>query len=180
MVADLPLLSSGKVREMYDLGDEVLMVASDRISTYDVVHPTPIPDKGKVLTGLSVFWFERTSDIVPNHFLSADVPEEAIGRQMRTYSSGQAARLRFAIASAKTHDVLLIDEALATGDARFRRRSDERIRELRDAAGTVFLVSHNLDVIRNTCQRGLWIDKGELLLDGTAGEVVDAYEAANA
>jgi teichoic acid transport system ATP-binding protein len=110
----------------------------------------------------------------------ADVPEEAIGRQMRTYSSGQAARLRFAIASAKTHDVLLIDEALATGDARFRRRSDERIRELREAAGTVFLVSHNLDVIRNTCQRGLWIDKGELLLDGTAGEVVDAYEAANA
>ena len=58
-LADLPLLSSGKVRELYDLGDELLMVASDRISTYDVVHPTPIPDKGKVLTGLSVFWFER-------------------------------------------------------------------------------------------------------------------------
>ena len=56
---------------MYDLGDRLLMVASDRISTYDVVHPNPIPDKGKVLTGLSVFWFGRTGHIVPNHFISA-------------------------------------------------------------------------------------------------------------
>ena len=61
-LADLPLLASGKVRDMYDLGDRLLMVASDRISTYDVVHPTPIPDKGKVLTGLSVFWFEQTGE----------------------------------------------------------------------------------------------------------------------
>ncbi len=83
-VADLPLLASGKVREMYDLQDSILMVASDRISTYDVVHPTPIPDKGKVLTGLSVFWFHRTVDIVPNHFVSStdDVPEEVRGRAL--------------------------------------------------------------------------------------------------
>jgi phosphoribosylaminoimidazole-succinocarboxamide synthase len=65
---------------MYDLGDQFLMVASDRVSTYDVVLPTPIPDKGKVLTGLSVFWFGRTEDIVPNHFISTDVPGEARGR----------------------------------------------------------------------------------------------------
>ena len=65
---------------MYDLGDRFLMVASDRISAYDVVLPTAIPDKGKVLTGLSVFWFERTRDIVRNHLLSTDVPEEARGR----------------------------------------------------------------------------------------------------
>jgi len=83
-VADLPLLASGKVREMYDLGDSILMVASDRISTYDVVHPTPIPDKGKVLTGLSVFWFRRTIDIVPNHFISSTegVPPEVRGRAL--------------------------------------------------------------------------------------------------
>jgi phosphoribosylaminoimidazole-succinocarboxamide synthase len=83
-VADLPLLASGKVREMYDLQDSILMVASDRISTYDVVHPTPIPDKGKVLTGLSVFWFQRTVDIVPNHFVSSTdgVPEEVRGRAL--------------------------------------------------------------------------------------------------
>jgi len=81
-LADLPLIASGKVRDMYDLGDRLLMVASDRISTYDVVHPTPIPDKGKVLSGLSVFWFEQTGAIVPNHLVSATegVPEEARGR----------------------------------------------------------------------------------------------------
>jgi phosphoribosylaminoimidazole-succinocarboxamide synthase len=83
-LADLPLLSSGKVREIYDLGDELLMVASDRISTYDVVHPTPIPDKGAVLTGLSTFWFERTAAIVPHHLVSVTdgVPREVRGRAM--------------------------------------------------------------------------------------------------
>ena len=83
-LADLPLLASGKVREIYDLGDELLIVASDRISTYDVVHPTPIPDKGSVLTGLSTFWFERTTGIVANHVISVTdgVPDEARGRGM--------------------------------------------------------------------------------------------------
>ena len=84
-VADLPLLASGKVRELYDLGDELLLVASDRISTYDVVHPTPIPDKGKVLTGISAFWFDLTQDLVANHVLSYTdgVPNDARGRGVR-------------------------------------------------------------------------------------------------
>jgi phosphoribosylaminoimidazole-succinocarboxamide synthase len=83
-IADLPLVASGKVREIYDLGDRLLMVASDRISTYDVVHPNPIPDKGKVLTGLSAFWFSKTGHIVANHYVSATdgVPEEVRGRAM--------------------------------------------------------------------------------------------------
>jgi len=84
-LADLPRIASGKVREIYEAPDQtLLLVASDRISTYDVVHPTPIPDKGKVLTGLSTFWFERTSDIIPNHLVSVTdgVPEEARGRGM--------------------------------------------------------------------------------------------------
>jgi phosphoribosylaminoimidazole-succinocarboxamide synthase len=83
-LADLPLIASGKVREIYDLGDTLLIVASDRISTYDVVHPTPIPDKGGVLTGLSTFWFERTAEIVPNHLVSVTegVPDEVRGRAM--------------------------------------------------------------------------------------------------
>ena len=79
----LELLAKGKVREIYDLGDDLLMVASDRISTYDVVMPTPIPDKGKVLNRMSVFWFGLTADIVPNHFISEDVPEEVAERAMR-------------------------------------------------------------------------------------------------
>ena len=82
---DLPLLGAGKVRDIYDLGDErILMVASDRISTFDAVHPTPIPGKGQVLTGMSVFWFELTSGIVPNHVISATdgVPDPVRGRAL--------------------------------------------------------------------------------------------------
>jgi phosphoribosylaminoimidazole-succinocarboxamide synthase len=82
---DLPLVASGKVREIYELGDDrLLLVASDRISTYDVVHPNGIPDKGKVLTGISAFWFNKTGHIVPNHYISAteDVPASVRGRAM--------------------------------------------------------------------------------------------------
>jgi phosphoribosylaminoimidazole-succinocarboxamide synthase len=82
-LAGLKLHSSGKVREMYELDGDLLMVASDRISAYDVVMPNPIPDKGRVLTQMSVFWFETTGDIVPNHFISQDVPPEAAGRGIR-------------------------------------------------------------------------------------------------
>jgi phosphoribosylaminoimidazole-succinocarboxamide synthase len=83
-LAGLPLISSGKVREMYALDGRLLMVASDRISTYDVVHPTPIPDKGRVLTGLSAFWFTKTEHIVANHLISVTegVPAEARGSAM--------------------------------------------------------------------------------------------------
>jgi phosphoribosylaminoimidazole-succinocarboxamide synthase len=83
-ILDLPLVASGKVREIYDLGDRLLLVASDRISTYDVVHPNGIPDKGKVLTGISAFWFNKTGHIVPNHYISATdgVPAEVRGRAM--------------------------------------------------------------------------------------------------
>lgn len=82
---DLPLVASGKVREIYDLGeDRLLLVASDRISTYDAVHPNGIPDKGKVLTGISAFWFNKTGHIVPNHYISATegVPDAVRGRAM--------------------------------------------------------------------------------------------------
>ena len=80
---DLPLVARGKVRELYDLGPErLLLVASDRVSTYDVVHPTPIPGKGEVLTGISAFWFDRLAGVVPNHVVSytEDVPAALRGR----------------------------------------------------------------------------------------------------
>jgi teichoic acid transport system ATP-binding protein len=95
---------------------------------------------------------------------------------MRTYSSGMAARLRFAIAAARSHDVLLIDEALATGDATFRKRSEDRVRELREEAGTVFLVSHQLSTIRSTCERTLWLEAGELRMDGPTKDVIAEYK----
>ncbi|WP_407992249.1 ABC transporter ATP-binding protein [Kitasatospora sp. CMC57] len=102
-----------------------------------------------------------------------------ISLPMRAYSSGMAARLRFSIAAAKTHDVLLIDEALATGDQKFQRRSEDRIRELRKEAGTVFLVSHNNNSIRDTCERTIWIEKGELVMDGSTDDVMKEYENFN-
>jgi len=80
---ELKLHGSGKVREIYEDGEELIMVASDRISVYDVILPTEIPDKGKVLTQMSLFWFELTGEICPNHFISEDAPPEAAGRGMR-------------------------------------------------------------------------------------------------
>ncbi len=80
----MKLLHSGKVRDLYLDGDDLLLVASDRISIYDVVLPTAIPDKGAVLTQLSVWWFERLADLVPHHVVSAtDVPAEFAGRAVR-------------------------------------------------------------------------------------------------
>jgi phosphoribosylaminoimidazole-succinocarboxamide synthase len=90
---DLPLLARGKVRDIYDLGDKLLIVATDRISAFDVILPTGIPDKGLVLTQLSAFWFELTGGIVPNHFIQVvdrtripgideELPREMIGRAM--------------------------------------------------------------------------------------------------
>jgi teichoic acid transport system ATP-binding protein len=96
---------------------------------------------------------------------------------MRTYSSGMGARLRFAIAAAKQHDVLLIDEALATGDAKFRRRSEQRVRDLRAQAGTVFLVSHSEQSIRDTCERAIWLESGLIRADGPTDDVLKEYEA---
>jgi teichoic acid transport system ATP-binding protein len=103
-----------------------------------------------------------------------------INLPMRAYSSGMGSRLRFAIASAKSHDILLIDEALATGDAEFRKKSHRRIDELREQAGTVFLVAHNLGEVEQTCNRVIWLEKGEIVMAGDdVPGIIDAYLAAS-
>jgi teichoic acid transport system ATP-binding protein len=102
--------------------------------------------------------------------------EEFIDLPMRTYSSGMQARLKFAIAASKQHEILIVDEALAVGDQRFRKRSEARIREIRENAGTVFLVSHSMKSILDTCSRVIWINKGVLQMDGDPKEVIDAYQ----
>ncbi|MER5968284.1 ABC transporter ATP-binding protein [Streptomyces sp. NPDC002055] len=117
---------------------------------------------------------ERYQGIVD--FSGINEKGDFISLPMRTYSSGMAARLRFSIAAAKDHDVLMIDEALATGDRKFQKRSEARIRELRKEAGTVFLVSHNNKSIRDTCDRVLWLEKGELVMDGPTEDVLKEYE----
>ncbi len=117
---------------------------------------------------------ERYDDIVD--FSGINEKGDFITLPMRTYSSGMGARLRFSIAAAKSHDVLLIDEALSTGDAKFQRRSKDRIQELRAEAGTVFLVSHSNKSITETCDRALWLEAGTLRMDGPAKAVVAEYE----
>jgi teichoic acid transport system ATP-binding protein len=105
-----------------------------------------------------------------------------INLPMKTYSSGMGSRLRFSIASAKSQDILLVDEALATGDAEFREKSFKRIGELRAQAGTVFLVTHNLREIEETCNRVIWLEKGQIVRMGEGDDVrsvVDAYIAAS-
>jgi teichoic acid transport system ATP-binding protein len=95
---------------------------------------------------------------------------------MRTYSSGMGARLRFAISSSAQPDILMIDEALATGDAAFKAKSKARIEQVRDNAGTVFLVSHSISTIEAMCNRVLWIHEGQLVMDGPAHVVAEEYK----
>jgi teichoic acid transport system ATP-binding protein len=98
---------------------------------------------------------------------------------MSAYSSGMGARLRFAISSAAAPDILMIDEALATGDAEFQARSRDRIAEIRREASTVFLVSHSNAAIRDSCDRVQWMEQGRLVMDGPTDEVVRAYEQSH-
>jgi len=101
---------------------------------------------------------------------------EFIDRPMRTYSSGMAVRLGFAIATDTQPDILILDEVLAVGDADFHKKSSERIRELRDKSEAVILVSHNLVSIQEMCQRVAWLDHGRVRAIGPADEVVAQYK----
>jgi teichoic acid transport system ATP-binding protein len=97
---------------------------------------------------------------------------------MNAYSSGMASRLRFAISTAKVPDILMIDEALSTGDAEFQRRSKAKIEEVKNQAGTVFVVTHSSNAILAMCERAIWLDKGIMVMDGPAEAVVEAYKAS--
>jgi teichoic acid transport system ATP-binding protein len=103
--------------------------------------------------------------------------EEFIDLPLKTYSSGMKARLLFSISTAIRPEILLVDEGLAVGDEVFRERSNERIRELLDGAGTVFLVSHALETLQEICNRAIWLDKGTVQADGAPDEVLHAYKA---
>lgn len=132
--------------------------------------------KNIILGGLALGFTRRE--------ITKDVPEIAkfagledfIDFPMSTYSSGMAARLQFAIAAHRNHEILIIDEALSVGDARFRAKSSARIAEMREAAGTIFLVSHSMNSIRETCTRCIWLEKGVVRIDGSPDEVIRAYE----
>ena len=140
-----------------------------------------IPDlsgeKNIMLGGLALGYNRQEINAMREDITKFAELEEFIDLPMRTYSSGMAARLKFAIAASKQHDILIVDEALAVGDARFRKRSEAKIREIRENAGTIFHVSHSMGSILETCNRVIWIEKGVLMMDGDAKTVVDAYKA---
>lgn len=104
---------------------------------------------------------------------------DSIDLPMKTYSSGMKARLTFTVATVVTPEILLIDEALAVGDRSFRARATQRLGEIRDAAGSVIVVSHNLGEIRQMCSRVAWLEKGVLLADGDPEQVIGEYQDAN-
>lgn len=133
-------------------------------------------DKNITLGGLALGYNRREIEAMRSDIIEFAELEDFIDLPMRTYSSGMSARLKFAIAASKQHEILIVDEALAVGDARFRKRSEARIRQIREQAGTVFLVSHSMKSILDTCNRVLWINQGVLEMDGDAEEVVKAYK----
>lgn len=100
---------------------------------------------------------------------------DAVNYPMSTYSSGMSSRLRFAIATSVKPEILIIDEALNTGDAQFKERSTRRMKQMREEAGTVFLVSHSMGTINQVCSRVLWVDYGRLVMDGSPWHVTRAY-----
>ena len=115
---------------------------------------------------------------IDNHFDAiADFSElgEAIYAPMRTYSSGMFARLAFSVAAVVEPDILIIDEALSTGDAKFKEKSLNRIKELRSADRALILVSHALATIEDICNEVIWLNKGKLMMRGNPTEVITAY-----
>ena len=101
--------------------------------------------------------------------------DKALQMPLKAYSSGMASRLQFAIATSVDPDILVIDEALNTGDAQFRARTRARLDELREQAGCVFLVSHSLSTIQEMCSRAIWIERGVLTMDGDPERVTRTY-----
>jgi len=113
---------------------------------------------------------DRVDEILETAGLTefADMP-------LRTYSSGMKARLNFTIATYDTPEILLIDESLGVGDEEFREQSEERIREMLDESGTVFVVSHKAEAIRSMCTRVLWLHHGQLVADGEPDHIIEDY-----
>lgn len=117
---------------------------------------------------------EAAHDLVPEIIDWADIGT-AIDRPMNTYSTGMNARLSFAISTSIQPEILLVDEALSTGDASFSAKANQRMSELLGQAGNLFLVSHSPGILKENCARGIWLHRGEIIADGTAEEISDSY-----
>lgn len=166
IIAGLETPASGQV---YAVGSPILLG----------VNAALIPElsgRDNVTLGLLAMGMSRAeiAEATPDVLSLAGIGR-AINRPMKTYSSGMGARLRFAIAAAAHPEILLIDEALGTGDAASKGRSAERIEQLREHAGTVFLVSHAAQTIEESCSRAVWLHDGAIIDDGPAPDVARTY-----
>jgi ABC-type polysaccharide/polyol phosphate transport system ATPase subunit len=126
---------------------------------------------GGLAAGLSRREVEERADEVAEWTELGDF----IDMPMRTYSSGMSARVGFSVAVHMKPDILMIDEALSTGDAHFREKANAKMTELRDSARAMFLVSHGLGSIKEMCNEAIWLDRGKLMMRGEPGQVVNAY-----
>lgn len=132
-------------------------------------------DQNIILGGLAMGLSRDQIDERFDEIVEVSGLEKSIHLPMRSYSSGMGSRLRFAIAACGNPEILLVDEALNTGDAQFAARSKHRMDELREKAGCVLLVSHSLTTIKDMTDRVVWLDKGDLIMDGEPKEITKKY-----
>ena len=118
---------------------------------------------------------EKLPELIEEVTELSNLGEEALTRPMNTYSSGMSARLTFAIATSRNPEILMIDEALGTGDATFARTAKKRMAELLDNSGTVFMVSHSAKTLRRTCKKAIWLHDGEIVMEGRLSELSPQY-----
>lgn len=146
------------------------------LSVSGALKPSLSGFRNVLLGGLAMGMAREEIDAQMDDIIEFSGLGEAMGRPMKTYSSGMKARLSFSIATLRVPEILLIDEALAVGDKEFRSKSLERVNEIRDQAGTILMVTHNLNEIRESCTRAIWLDKGVLMADGEVADVLAQYE----
>ncbi|AXV41095.1 MAG: teichoic acid ABC transporter ATP-binding protein [Methanobacterium sp. BAmetb5] len=127
--------------------------------------------KGALLGYTRPFLEEKFDEIVEFSEL-----EEFIDVPLKNYSSGMKARLAFSIATMVEPEILIVDEVLSVGDAKFQQKSREKMNSLLDEDATVLFVSHATQQVRNICNRAIWLDKGKLIAEGPVDEVCNAYE----
>lgn len=166
-IAGLQSLESGKIRVRGEVG----LLGVDA-----ALKKTLSGFRNVILGGLAMGLTRPEIDAQMDEIVEFSGLGDAMARPMGTYSSGMRSRLTFSIATLRVPDILLIDEALAVGDKDFREKSLQRIRDIQAAAGTVIMVTHNLNEIRETCSRAVWLDQGVLRCQGDVEDVLNAYE----
>lgn len=140
------------------------------------LHPELSGRRNILIGGTAMGMSRRAIADKTEHIIEFSGLRDFLDMPLRTYSSGMAARLRFAIATAVSPDILFVDEALGVGDQEFQDRSKQRMRELLSQAGAIVFVSHSLQSVAEVCSRVIWLDSGRVRMDGPTEEVLTAYQ----